>query len=227
MSPQPKDAKAYVRIGDKIYQLLKCLPGQRTAAAKWFQLFAGGCKEFGMHQDQMQPTVFIKHGEVVLTVHVGDAFMIGRESVLLKFVNFLKNMKGWKVEEYGPFQAGGKFFHLKRQFNVARTMWTSGATGSNIMALRRRSTCSRRHTERHPWIKMPQRGMSQRGDSCTWQVRGRMLNSPFNPWRRRWQPPQRKRGGEHGTFAPIPPRRDRLWTWSTPQKKREGEIDAC
>ena len=120
MSPQPQDEKAYVRIGEKVYKLLKCLPGQRKVGAQWFQLFANGCKEFGMKQDQMQPTLFIKHGEMMLTVHVDDAFMIGKESVLLRFVNFLKEKKGWKVEEKGPFQAGGKFFYLKRQFNVAR-----------------------------------------------------------------------------------------------------------
>ena len=105
MSPQPKDERAYVKIGEKIYKLLTCLPGQRTAASQWFQMIANGCKEFGMQQDPMQPTLFMKHGEMLLTVHVDDVFMIGKENVLLQFVHYLKNMKGSnKKDESKPLE---------------------------------------------------------------------------------------------------------------------------
>ena len=57
MSPQPAEERAYVRVNGRIFKLLRCLPGQRTAASQWFQHFAGACIEFGMKQDPMQPTL--------------------------------------------------------------------------------------------------------------------------------------------------------------------------
>ena len=40
MAPQPADEVAFVRVDGRIFRLLRCLPGQRTAASQWFQLFA-------------------------------------------------------------------------------------------------------------------------------------------------------------------------------------------
>ena len=55
MAPQPADEVAFVRVDGRIFRLLRCLPGQRTAASQWFQLFARACMDFGMSQDAMQP----------------------------------------------------------------------------------------------------------------------------------------------------------------------------
>lgn len=85
-----------MRIGEKIYRLLKCLPGQRIAASQWFQMFANGCKEFGVNQDPMQPTLFMNHGEILLTVHVDDVFTIGKEPVLCSLSTSSRTSKDGK-----------------------------------------------------------------------------------------------------------------------------------
>ena len=46
MSPQPVEENAYAQVDGRIFKLLLRLPGQRTAAFQWFQLFAGTCSEF-------------------------------------------------------------------------------------------------------------------------------------------------------------------------------------
>ena len=39
MAPQPADEVAFVKVDGRIFRLLRCLPGQRTAASQWFQLY--------------------------------------------------------------------------------------------------------------------------------------------------------------------------------------------
>ena len=46
MADQPVEEKAFIKIDDKVFRLLRCLPGQRTAASQWFQMFSQACKEF-------------------------------------------------------------------------------------------------------------------------------------------------------------------------------------
>ena len=105
--------KAYVDVDNVIYKLVKCLPGQRTAASQWFQLFAKTAKEFGLEQDVMQPTLLMKTKEIYITMHVDDVFMVGKERSLKAFVDRLKEMIKWSVEEKGPFRAG---HYLMREF---------------------------------------------------------------------------------------------------------------
>ena len=124
MAPQPTDEVAFVRVNDRIFRLLRCLPGQRTAASQWFQLFARTCLQFGMVQDMMQPTLMMLAKELYVTVHVDDVFMVGTEEKLLEFVAYLKKEMDWNVEEKGPFQAGDKFHYLKRQFDWWRKSCT-------------------------------------------------------------------------------------------------------
>ena len=73
--------------------------------------------DFGMSQDAMQPTLMMMPGQLYLTVHVDDVFMVGTEEKLQQFVNYLKKEKEWTVEEKGPFPPGSKFHYLKRQFD--------------------------------------------------------------------------------------------------------------
>ena len=116
MADQPKEEKAYVDVDGVIYRLVKCLPGQRTAASQWFQLFAKTAKDFGLEQDVMQPTLLMKVNEIYITVHVDDVFMVGREEKLRAFVNHLKEKMKWSIEEKGPFRSGETFHYLKREF---------------------------------------------------------------------------------------------------------------
>ena len=51
MADQPSEEKAFIKIDDKVFRLLRCLPGQRTAASQWFQMFSQACKEFKMEQE--------------------------------------------------------------------------------------------------------------------------------------------------------------------------------
>ena len=118
MADQPVEEKAFIKIDEKVFRLLRCLPGQRTAASQWFQNFSQACKEFKLEQDVMQPTLFLRQGNMYLTVHVDDVFMVGTPQILQEFVMFLKNVKKWKVEAKGPFSAGEKFLYLKRQFKI-------------------------------------------------------------------------------------------------------------
>ena len=75
MAAQPATVKAYIQIEDRIYKLLRCLPGQRTAASQ-FGLFASARRDFGMQQDLMQPTLMLMNNLLYLTVHVDDVFMV-------------------------------------------------------------------------------------------------------------------------------------------------------
>ena len=57
MVPQPEDEKASVTYRGKRYKLVRCLPGQRTAANRWYIHFRDAAREFGMVDDVMQPTL--------------------------------------------------------------------------------------------------------------------------------------------------------------------------
>ena len=118
MAAQPATEKAYVQIEDRIYKLLRCLPGQRTAASQWFGLFASACRDFGTQQDLMQPTLMLMNNLLYLTVHVDDVFMVGREDKVRELIQYFKEKKQWNVEEKGSLRQGDKFFYLKRQFNL-------------------------------------------------------------------------------------------------------------
>ena len=118
MAAQPATEKAYVQIEDRIYKLLRCLPGQRTAASQWFGLFASACRDFGMQQDLMQPTLMLMNNLLYLTVHVDDVFIVGRDDKVRELIQYFKEEKQWNVEEKGPFGQGDRFFYLKRQFNL-------------------------------------------------------------------------------------------------------------
>ena len=119
MANQPEDERAFLEVEGKVYKLVRCLPGQRSAASQWFQLFAATAKEHGMIQDLMQPTLLMKVKEIYITVHVDDVFMVGKEQSLRDYVKHLQS-KGWNIEEKGPFRMGDKFHYLKREFRLGR-----------------------------------------------------------------------------------------------------------
>ena len=118
MAMQPEQEKAYIDLDGELYKLIKCLPGQRTAASQWFNLFRSSSEEFGLEADVMQPTFMKKGKEMILTVHVDDVLLIGLPPVMEKYVKFLKEKKGWNIEAKGPFTIGEKFNYLKRQFDI-------------------------------------------------------------------------------------------------------------
>ena len=75
MANQPEEERAFVEVEGKIYRLVRCLPGQRSAASQWFQLFASTAKEHGMTQDLMQPTLLMKAKEIYITVYVTSSWL--------------------------------------------------------------------------------------------------------------------------------------------------------
>ena len=104
MAQQPLTENAFVQVDDRIFNLLRCLPGQRTAASQWFQLFATACREHGLEQDSMQPTLmFIRH-LIYLKVNVDDVFIVGREDKVRDLARYFEE-KQWNVEEKGPFSS--------------------------------------------------------------------------------------------------------------------------
>ena len=96
MANQAEEERAFVEVEGKIYRLVRCLPGQRSAAS-WFQLFASTGKEHGVSQDLMQPTLLMKAKEIYITVHTDDVFMVGKDQSLRDYVKHLQS-KGWNVE---------------------------------------------------------------------------------------------------------------------------------
>ena len=76
MAAQPEAEVAFVKVDNRIFKLLRCLPGQRTAAAQWFHLFSTTCIEYGMKQDLMQPTLLFIPDLLYLTVHVDDVLSL-------------------------------------------------------------------------------------------------------------------------------------------------------
>ena len=99
MANQPEEERAFVEVEGKVYRLVRCLHGQRSAASQWFQLFASTAKEHGMAQDLMQPTLLMKAKEIYITVHVDDVFMVGKEQSLRDYVKHLHAVE--RVEHRG------------------------------------------------------------------------------------------------------------------------------
>ena len=97
MADQPCEEKAYVKIEGKQFRLLRCsLVGEQ------------------LHRNRSR----CFQGNVYMTVHVDDVFVVGTPQILQEFVLFLKDKKKWKVEAKGPFAAGEKFLHHKRQLKI-------------------------------------------------------------------------------------------------------------
>ena len=152
MAAQPATENAYVQIDDRVYKLLRCLPGQRTAAPQWFNLFASARRDFGMEQDLMQPTLMLIPNLLYLTVHVDDVFMIGREDKVRELIQY--------------FMEGDKFFYLKR----------SDVIESSTAVLRRTLTSTPSSIERRPWMPTSPRRMTQRSwKGVTSQSTGALL----------------------------------------------------
>ena len=118
MAEQPEDEHAFVSLDDALYKLTRCLPGQRTAASQWFQLFLKTCKAFGLEADVMQPTLFRIPNELYLTVHVDDILLVGNPAIIKRFVAFLENEMKWSIEKKGHFGVGDRFTYLKRSFDL-------------------------------------------------------------------------------------------------------------
>ena len=55
MAEQPKEEGAFVELDGKIYRLIRCLPGQRTAVSQWFNLFADTAKALDSARTSCSP----------------------------------------------------------------------------------------------------------------------------------------------------------------------------
>ena len=163
MAEQPAEERAFVVLDGQIYKFIKCLPGQRTAASEWFQLFVGASKKYGLEQDPMRPTLLMMKKEMYITMHVDDIFMVGNETALKGVVQYLQKKRGWNIEVKGPFNVNEKFHYLKREFlGLEVKDVTSGVTTSNMRALPNTPMCTRRHTGRLPWTRTSPRRMKVR-----------------------------------------------------------------
>ena len=116
MVPQPEEEKASVTYRGKRYKLVRCLPGQRTAANRWYIHFRDAAREFGMVDDVMQPTLMKLDRELYISLHVDDLLMVGTEEKRREFMEFLHD-KDWRCEVQGPFDIGECFEYLKRKID--------------------------------------------------------------------------------------------------------------
>ena len=115
MVSQPAEEKAYVMRGDKFYKLGRVLPGQRTAASRWYMCFRNKAEDYGLSVCALQPSLMKKFdNSMCLTIHVDDLLLLGRDSEIERFFKFLEN-GGWKLEAYGPFKPYEKFQYLKHK----------------------------------------------------------------------------------------------------------------
>ena len=115
MVPQPKEEKAYVMRGDKLYKLGRVLPGQRTAASRWYMCFRNKAEDFGLSVCVLQPSLMKKFdNSMCLTIHVDDLLLLGLDREIERFFRFLES-GGWKLEAYGPFTPYEKFQYLKHK----------------------------------------------------------------------------------------------------------------
>ena len=118
MAEQPEEEKNAIKYKDKLYGLIKCLPGQRTAAKCWYDLFKGVVMKYGGKMNPLQPTLFKLDG-LLISVHVDDLIMLGSPEASSKFLQFLQEEQKWKLDIEGPFhQIGDEFVYLKRKYSI-------------------------------------------------------------------------------------------------------------
>ena len=118
MAKQPEDEKNAVSYRGKLYGLLKCLPGQRTAARCWYELFKETVMKYGGKTNALQPTLF-KLKDLMISVHVDDLIMLGSRDASIKFLDYLQKELQWKLDIEGPYhQIGDEFMYLKRKYSI-------------------------------------------------------------------------------------------------------------
>ena len=78
---------------EKLYRLGRVLPGQRTAASRWFDEFKQKSEKHGLECDVMQPTLTRKNQQphekgsrLYVTIHVDDLLVIGDERAAFTFL---------------------------------------------------------------------------------------------------------------------------------------------
>ena len=112
---QPPEEKAYVTQGGKLFRLGRVLPGQRTAASRWYICFRAKAEDYGLSICILQPSLMKKFdNSMALTIHVDDLLILGRHGEVQRFFKFLED-GGWKLEAYGPFTPFEKFQYLKHK----------------------------------------------------------------------------------------------------------------
>ena len=71
-TPDGAPARTSVTYKGKSYKLVRCLPGQRTAANRWYIHLRDAAREFGMEDDVMQPTLMKFKRGLYISLHVDD-----------------------------------------------------------------------------------------------------------------------------------------------------------
>ena len=105
MAEQPSDEKNAIRFKDKLFGLIRCLPGQRTAAKCWYDVFKGVVTRYGGTTNPLQPTLF-KLKDLFISVHVDDLMMLGSPTATKNF------LEQWKLDIEGPLQSDWGRVHV-------------------------------------------------------------------------------------------------------------------
>ena len=85
----PQREELYVRQGDVIYHVLKCLPGQQLAPVYWFDQLGGDLGETNLEGNVACPVVFGGENQGA-AIHVDDDLLGGLESVVNATVETLE-----------------------------------------------------------------------------------------------------------------------------------------
>ena len=112
----PQKETLYIRLNEKTYKVLKCLPGQQIAPVYWHEQLSGDLREAGMESNLACPVVF-GGPQKGTTIHVDDGLMGGTAKALDEVTNVLKSK--YKLEVSDPLRRpGDRLRFLKRTFEV-------------------------------------------------------------------------------------------------------------
>ena len=104
------------------WRLLKCLPGQRNAALRWYEHFRKIVEEEKLEAYEGMATV-MRHATrtIFLRIHVDDVLAVGEREDVLWFVNEFSKKFSAKSSELVSVETSGEVSYLKKKKNQLYT----------------------------------------------------------------------------------------------------------
>ena len=102
----------------RFWRLLKCLPGQRNAALRWYEYFRKVVEEEKFEAYEGMPTV-MRHAtkRIFLTIHVDDVLAVGAREDVQWFVDKFSKKFSVKSSELVSVETGGEVSYLKKRIS--------------------------------------------------------------------------------------------------------------
>ena len=104
LTVQQRD-ECYIVHEGAVFQVCKCLPGQRAAAQWWCEQISDDITAFGLQKSKVCPVLF--GGEqMCMAVHIDDTIVCGRPAAVDKFISMLESK--YIVQVTGPISKPGE-----------------------------------------------------------------------------------------------------------------------